>query len=167
MTRPPPQAILIASVILVVGLTAISMLALRSTSDGMTTTEATAADQPATAAQLPPAPPASRTPSDLAGIRSSMQSFIDAFNSRDLTRIRVSVCSTVREQVTSPPEGTDDLVLEDLSAVAVTGDFARSQVVTHLESGTHRSSSTTNAESFVREGGAWYFCPGSHPDIGT
>ncbi|NDZ94218.1 hypothetical protein G3I13_12365 [Streptomyces sp. SID6673] len=104
---------------------------------------------------------------EITAIRSAMQNFVDAVNSRDVGRIQASVCSVVRPQVTHPLDLTGNVVLDELSAVTVTGDSAESTVSTHLELGNQRSTPKQNAESFTRENGTWFVCPGAEPDIGT
>ncbi|MYR08838.1 hypothetical protein GTV32_22095 [Gordonia sp. SID5947] len=104
---------------------------------------------------------------EVTAIRSAMQNFVDAVNSRDVGRIQASVCSVVRPQVTHPLDLTGNVVLDELSAVTVTGDSAESTVSTHLELGNQRSSPKQNPESFTRENGTWFVCPGAEPDIGT
>ncbi|MGC4961991.1 hypothetical protein [Gordonia sp. DT101] len=104
---------------------------------------------------------------EVTAIRSAMQNFVDAVNARDVGRIQASVCSVVRPQVTRPLDLTGNVVLDALSAVTVTGDSAESTVSTHLELGNQRSTPKQNAESFAREDGTWFVCPGAEPDIGT
>ncbi|GAC66743.1 Rv0361 family membrane protein [Gordonia soli] len=104
---------------------------------------------------------------DVTAIRTSMQTFLDALNSRDLTRIKASVCSELRPKVNKPPSGEGNVVLDGLTSVSVTGDSAESTVLTHVEVGAKRSVTEQNEERFVRESGTWYVCPGSEPDIGT
>ncbi|ROZ83449.1 hypothetical protein [Gordonia sp. OPL2] len=104
---------------------------------------------------------------DVSAIRTAMQAFVDAVNSRDVTRIQAAVCSSVRPQVTKPLDITGNVVLEDLSQVTITGDTAESKVSTHVELGNQRSTTKQNEENFARENGVWFVCPGSEPDIGT
>lgn len=157
---------------------AVAVLSVAGLIAGLTLRDASATDPTAVGPATPSAssgpsyssgPPSSTTTSqaDQAAIRSSMQTFVDAFNSRDVERIKTAVCATIRPEVTSAPAAEGNLVLEDLTGVSVSGDFAESQVVTHLESGAQRSMSKSNDEKFVREDGKWYFCPGSRPDMGT
>lgn len=105
--------------------------------------------------------------SDVSAIRTAMQAFVDAVNSRDVSRIQAAVCSSVRPQVTKPLDITGNVVLEDLSQVTITGDTAESKVSTHVELGNQRSTTKQNEENFARENGVWFVCPGSEPDIGT
>lgn len=104
---------------------------------------------------------------DAGAIRSAMQMFVDAVNSRDVARIRASVCSALRPQVTTPLDITGNVVLEELTDITVTGDAAASTVSTHVELGNQRSMTKRNDESFAREDGTWYVCPGTQLDIGT
>lgn len=107
------------------------------------------------------------TDADLAGIRSAMQRFVDAVNTHNVPQIQAAVCTAVRPQVIKPVDITGDVVFEGLGKVTVTGDSAESQVSTHLEVGAQRSTSKQEDESFTRESGTWYVCPGAQPDIGT
>ncbi|MEE3850983.1 hypothetical protein VZC37_11610 [Gordonia sp. LSe1-13] len=115
----------------------------------------------------PPEGGATASTADESGIRTAMQAFVDAVNSRNVTRIQSSVCSAMRPQVTTPLDITGYVVLEDLTEITVTGDSAASTVTTHLELGNQRSSPKQNEESFAREDGTWYVCPGTELDIGT
>ncbi|MDY6808763.1 MAG: hypothetical protein SW127_07065 [Actinomycetota bacterium] len=104
---------------------------------------------------------------DAIAIRSAMQIFVDAVNSRDVARIQASVCSALRPQVTMPLDITGTVVLDELTDITVTGDSAASTVSTHVELGNQRSLTKQNDESFAREDGTWYVCPGAQLDIGT
>ena len=104
---------------------------------------------------------------DATAIRSAMQRFVNAVNSRDVARIQASVCTALRPQVTVPIDVTGNVVLEELTDITVTGDSAASTVSTHVELGNQRSLTKQNDESFAREGGTWYVCPGTQLDMGT
>lgn len=106
-------------------------------------------------------------PAELIGIRDAMQKFIDALNTRDVTRIKQAVCSQVRSQVSKAPSNPGNVVLEGLLNVSVDGTTATSQVLTHVELGQQRSQSKQSEETFAKEGSVWYVCPGTEPDIGT
>ncbi|MGV9714244.1 Rv0361 family membrane protein [Gordonia sp. NPDC003424] len=135
-------------------------------------TVATPTTGPSTSGVVPPTTAPDGTASngseaDLAGIRAAMQKFVDAVNARNVQQIQAAVCTQVRPQVIKPVDITGNVVFEGLGKVTVTGDSAQSQVITHLEVGARRSTSKQEDESFVRENGTWFVCPGAEPDIGT
>ena len=178
--RPPHKpnwstiSAVVAGVIAVVAVTAliVTLVARATSSPGDVALEA-----PSTSSPAPPAPgygaPDTGTadeptsPSDAYAVRDAMQRFVDAMNSRDVARIRESVCSPLRQRAAAPDPQDGNLVLEGLRDIVVTGDVAQSGVVTHIELGNQRSQSRQVQESFRRENGTWYVCPGTEPDIGA
>ncbi|MFW0792231.1 hypothetical protein AAFP30_00315 [Gordonia sp. CPCC 205515] len=123
---------------------------------------------PTVTAPTPPGgDPSDANGTDVAGIQAAMQKFVDAVNSRNVPQIQAAVCTAVRPQVIKPVDITGNVVLEGLGKVTVTGNSAQSQVMTHLEVGAQRSTSKQEDESFTKENGTWFVCPGAEPDIGT
>ncbi|AZG48445.1 Rv0361 family membrane protein [Gordonia insulae] len=170
---PPPRrnggviAAIVAGVLAVVAVSALVVtVAVRSSGsddgDVAVTTSSTASSTTSS-----PDGESAASQAEVSAIRSAMQNFVDAVNSRSVARIQASVCTPVRSQVTKPLDITGNVVLEELSEVTVTGDSAESTVSTHLEVGNQRSTTKQNPESFARENGTWFVCPGAEPDIGT
>ncbi|MFW0784089.1 hypothetical protein AAFP35_06170 [Gordonia sp. CPCC 206044] len=173
--RPPSRhrGSIAAVVIGVVAVLAVSALLLTVMVNGTSSSDDRVAD-PAPGVPTMPAVPLPQAPGDgdpapspveMTALRTAMQAFVDAVNSRNVPRIQAAVCSAVRPQVTAPLDIIGNVVLEDLTEVSVTGDSAESTVSTHLELGNQRSTSKMNEEIFTRESGTWFVCPGAQPDM--
>ncbi|GAA1479971.1 hypothetical protein GCM10009624_04110 [Gordonia sinesedis] len=178
--RPPRKpnwstiSAVIAGVVAVIAITVL-VVSLAARGSGSSADDVAVDPSPSTAEQpypgSPDTPEDTGTPdtssSEAYAVRDAMQRYVDALNSRDLGRIRAAVCTELRSQAAAPGPDQGDLVLEGLSGVAITGDTARSGVITHLVRGDLRTRSRQVDESFRRENGTWYVCPGIRPDVGT
>ncbi|MDL9936721.1 hypothetical protein QSJ18_08220 [Gordonia sp. ABSL1-1] len=119
---------------------------------------------PSTPGTYPTVPPGGST--DSIAIRQALQNYVDAINSRDITRIRATVCSENRTQAKAPTrEG--NMVIDAVLAPTIDGNFAKARALVHLEAGSRRSEAEPADVRFLKENDQWLYCQGAEPDIGT
>ncbi|WP_257865690.1 hypothetical protein [Gordonia jinghuaiqii] len=104
----------------------------------------------------------------LSEIRAALLAYINARNARDVGLMRAAVCTQSRERIDgAPPADGGDIVLDGFLETVFDGNVAQSEVVSHLEKGSRRTDSEKSNERFLKEQGAWIYCPDAEPDIGT